>query len=154
MKIKDLYLFKIFKSRYCCGTFLATLIIISILIPKKIFYGYYSILGGFFILLSSLLLTCFVRNIKEKVVLAKAQKMSFLGIIFLVIGLAAMGTCGVGAPVCGASVAGGVIALLFPGFAFAFFSDHSIVIILFSMFAQVIALYYMNCFKKSHNQSV
>ena len=147
--MKAFYLFKIFKSRYCCGVFLFSLIIISIVIPKKIFYGYYSILGGLFILFSSVLLTCFIRNIKERVVLAKTQKMSFLGIIFLVIGLAAMGTCTVGAPVCGASVAGGFIAILFPGFAFTLLNEHSILIIFISLLMQILALYYMKCFKRS-----
>jgi len=146
--MKKYFLYKIFQSKYCCLVFLFSLIIVSILIPKKIFYSYYTILGIFFIIISSLLITCFVRNIKEKVILAKKQKMSFLGIIFLVIGLAAMSTCSVGAPICGASVAGGIIALLFPGIAFKYLSEYSIIIILSSFFIQIIALYYMNCFKK------
>jgi len=146
--MKKYFLYKIFQSKYCCLVFLFSLIIVSILIPKKIFYSYYTILGIFFIIISSLLITCFVRNIKEKVILAKKQKMSFLGIIFLVIGLAAMSTCSVGAPICGASVAGGIVALLFPGIAFKYLSEYSIIIILSSFFIQIIALYYMNCFKK------
>lgn len=146
--MKKYFLYKMFQSKYCCLVFLFSLIIVSILIPKKIFYSYYTILGIFFIIISSLLITCFIRNIKEKVILAKKQKMSFLGIIFLVIGLAAMSTCSVGAPICGASVAGGIVALLFPGIAFKYLSEYSIIIILSSFFIQIIALYYMNCFKK------
>jgi len=146
--MKKYFLYKMFQSKYCCLVFLFSLIIVSILIPKKIFYSYYTILGVFFIIISSLLITCFIRNIKEKVILAKKQKMSFLGIIFLVIGLAAMSTCSVGAPICGASVAGGIVALLFPGIAFKYLSEYSIIIILSSFFIQIIALYYMNCFKK------
>ncbi|MBN2884333.1 hypothetical protein JXE04_00155 [Patescibacteria group bacterium] len=146
--IKESFLYKVFQSKYCWFTFLLSLIFISVIIPKKFFYGYYNIIGVLFIIVSSLLITCFIRNIKERVVLAKKQKTSLLGMIFLVIGLAAMSTCSVGAPICGASIAGGIVAILFPGFMFSFLSEYSLLIILFSFLIQIVALYYMNCFKR------
>lgn len=146
--MKNYFLFQIFKSKYCWFSFLLSLLIIGIVIPKKIFYGYYNILGITFVLISSILITCFVRNIKERVVLAKKQRTSFLGIIFLVIGLVTMSTCSVGGPICGATIVGGVVGLFFPGFMLTFLSDYSMAIILFSLIIQIIALYFMNCFKE------
>ena len=79
------YLKKIFKSNYCKFVFLLSLILVIILIFKKIFSGYYTIIGVLFILVMSLLLACFVRNIKEKSILAKSQKGSIISILFSII---------------------------------------------------------------------
>ena len=123
------------------------MITVSIIIPKKIFYGYYTIIGVFFIFISSLLITCFVRNAKERILAAQEHKMSFVGIFFLLIGLITMNTCTIGAPICGVSAAAGLMALLFPGMALGFLSQYGLVIILFSLLIQTAALYYMSCFK-------
>ncbi len=96
----------------------------------------------------ALTLTCLARNIKEKVVLAKTYKSSILGIIATALGLSVLQVCGVGAPVCGASIGAGIVSLFFPSFALNFFEKYSIYIIIGSIIIQIIALYYMRCFVK------
>jgi hydrogenase-4 membrane subunit HyfE len=128
--------------------FLLALAGISFIIPKKIFFGYYSVLGILFIIISAVLVTCFVRNVKEKVIVAKGQKASLLGLIFMIIGLVAMDACTIGAPICTASLASGIVAMFLPGVALGFFDQYSVYIISFSLLVQASALYFMNCFKK------
>jgi hypothetical protein len=70
-----------------------------------------------------------------------------LSILLSVIGISAMQVCGIGAPVCGATVGFGLLSFLFPQ-ATHFFSGFSIHIIVATMFLQVIALFYMGCFRK------
>jgi len=148
MKTKNPYLLEIFKSHYCKFVLLIALIGVYFLTPKKIFYGpYYTLLGILFIIMTSLTLTCFVRTIKDRVLSAKASGVSLLGILSIVFGFGALQACTVGAPVCGATIGGGVIALIFPGFAFNLMEKYSLWIILISIILQILALYFMKCFK-------
>ena len=148
MNLKKPYFLEIFKSHYCKFIFLIALIGVYFLTPKKIFYEpYYTLLGIFFIIMTSLTLTCFVRSIKDRVFSAKANGVSLLGILSIVFGFGALQACTVGAPVCGATIGGGVIALIFPGFAFNLIEKYSLWIVLISIFIQFLALYYMKCFK-------
>jgi len=148
MNAKKLYLLKIFKSNYCKLVFLMALIVVYFLTPKKIFYGpYYTLLGILFIIITSLTLTCFVRSIKDRVFSAKANGASLLGILSIVLGFGALQACTIGAPVCGATIIGGVIALIFPGFAFSLMEKYSLWIVLISIVIQFFALSYMKCFK-------
>ncbi len=146
---KRLYILNIFKSNYCKIIFLISLILVSFLIPKKIFYGFYSILGVVFILLTALTLTCLIRNVKEKISSAKSNGASVIGILSILFGFGALQACTIGAPVCGATLGAGVIALIFPGVLFSFLEKYGIVIIIFSIIIQIISLYFMNCFKKT-----
>lgn len=143
--MKKIPLIKIFNSNYCKIVFILSLILVTLLIPKKVFYGYYKILAVSFILLTSLMITCFVRNIKEKIYSAKLNGVSFIGIIGIVFGVGALQACTIGAPVCGASIGAGVFALIFPGFAFGFIENYSIHIIIASIIIQITALYFMGC---------
>ena len=147
-KMKRIYLTEIFKSNYCKVIFILSLILITVLIPKKIFYSYYSILGALFIFVTSITITCFIRNIKEKVFLAKANGASIIGIITIILGFGGLQACTVGAPVCGASIGAGFFALFFPGIAMDLIEKYSILVIILSIIIQIFALYFMNCFKK------
>ncbi len=149
-----IFLLDVLKSNYCKAVFIASLAVMWILIPKKIFYGYYSIIGILFMITSSLVLTCFIRNIKERVVLIKGQGGSLIGMIFIAIGIAAMNVCTVGAPICGASVVTGIIAFLLPGITLNFFEKYAVEIIIASIIFQIVALYYMNCFKRNLSKLV
>ena len=142
------YILKIFKSHLCQVAFFVYLIGSYFLIPKNVFYGWYNILVGAFMIFFALTLTCLTRNIKEKVVLAKTYKSSILGIIATALGLSVLQVCGVGAPVCGASVGASVLSLFFPSFALSFFERYSLYIVISSILFQIIALYYMRCFVK------
>jgi len=143
-----IYLTKFFKSDYCKVIFLASLILTYVFIPKKIFYSYYTIIGVAFIIIASLTITCFVKNIKEKVYAAKAQGASVVGIITILLGLVGLQACTIGAPVCGASIGAGVLALFFPLIAMELIKAHSFLVIYASLIIQIVALYFMGCFKK------
>lgn len=152
--MKSRYIFQIFKSNYCRLVFIISLAVVSAVIPKKIFYSYFIIIGILFIIASSLLITCFVRNIKDKAVIARKHKGSLLGIFFSIIGLVAMNTCTVGAPVCGTSATLGLVAVLFPGVSLGLLEQYSILIILISLAVQILVLYYMKCFRISVGKHV
>ncbi len=118
------------------------------LIPKKIFFEWFTLIGLLFMLVFSITLTCIVRNIKEKVVLARTSGASVLSILAVVIGFSALQVCGVGAPVCSASIGLGLFSFLFPAFFNNLLQDYSIHFIVLSIIVQVISLFFMNCFKE------
>ena len=148
MKRCNLYFIETLKSNYCKIVYFLSIILIYFLTPKKVFYGWYMLIGIIFILISALVITCFIRNIKEKVILAKTQATSTLGLLSAVIGLAALQVCGVGAPICGASIGAGFLSLLLPGFSLNFFESYALHIIIISIVLQILALHMMNCFKR------
>ena len=89
-----------------------------------------------------------MRNVKEKVILAKTYKSSLIGILATAIGLSALQVCGVGAPVCGATIGAGFLSALFPGIFMRFLDNFAVYILIASILLQIISLYFMNCFKK------
>jgi len=145
--MRNVHLIQILKSNYCRLVFLASIVLVTLFIPKKIFHSYYSILGIAFILLTSLVITCFIRNIKDKAVIAKSSGLSALSIITVILGFGALQACAIGAPVCGASIGAGAVAIFLPGIAFNFLEKYSITIIILSLVIQTLALYFMGCFK-------
>ncbi len=149
-----MYLFKIFKSKYCIVAFGLSLVLSYFLIPKTAFYGWYAILPVLFMLSFALTLTCVVRNVKERVLLAKTSGSSVLGIIAAALGLTALQVCGIGAPVCGASVAMGLLSAIFPTTFVGLLSRFAVQFTLFSILLQIAALYFMNCFQPMEEEVV
>ncbi|MEM3370227.1 MAG: hypothetical protein QXW00_02105 [Candidatus Woesearchaeota archaeon] len=148
MKDKKIFrvpIFRVLKSHYCKFVFLISAIGLSLLLPRKVYYGYYWIIAILFIITTSSIITCFVRSVKEKVYSAKRNGASLLGIIATIFGFGALQACTVGAPVCGAYLSTGILALIVPGFAFNFFERYSLSIIAISIVVQLIALYHMGC---------
>lgn len=148
--MKKIFLLRMFKSYYCIFVFLISLVGVYFLVPSKIFYGYYTWFGIAFILISALTLTCLVRIIKERVISAKSSGASFLGLLSIIFGFGALQACTIGAPICGATIGGGIISLIFPGFVFGFMEKYSIWIVIISIVIQIFAIYFMNCFKLEH----
>ena len=147
--MKDIYLFKIFKSYYCILVFFVMTIISYFLIPDKIFYGYYSLVAVVFIIVFSLTFTCLIRSIKDKIVEHKKQNLKPIwGALIGLIGLSALQTCAIGAPVCGVSVGMAIVSAIFPAIAFDLINDYSLTILFLSICIQIISLYQMRCFKK------
>ena len=142
------YLFYIFKSKYCIIAFILILFLSHFLIPKTVFYGFYTILAIIFIISFSLTITCIIRNIKEKILLAKTYKSSIIGIIATALGLAALQVCGFGAPVCGAAVGLGILSSILPTAFMNIISKYVVQFLVISIIFQLVALYIMNCFKK------
>ncbi len=142
------YLFHIFKSKYCLGVFILSLILSYFLIPKKVFYGIYTLLAVVFMISFFLTISCMVRNIKERIIIAKTYTSSLVGIIATAVGLAAMQVCGFGAPVCGAAVGLGIFSSLFPVAFVDVMSKYAVGFVTVSILIQVVALYFMNCFNE------
>ena len=142
------YLFYIFKSKYCIIAFILILFLSYFIIPKTSFYAFYTIFVAIFMISFSLTITCIVRNIKEKIILAKTYKSSIIGIIATALGLAALQVCGFGAPVCGAAVGLGILSSILPTAFMKIISRYAIQFLLVSIIFQLVALYIMNCFKK------
>lgn len=142
-----IYLVNIFKSKYCLAVFGLSLWLSYFLVPKTIFYQWDILLGILFIISFSLIITCLVRNVKEKVVIARAGKSSFFGILGAGLGLAVLQSCGLGAPVCGAALGWGVFSSIFPAVFIKTMSQYALIFISFSLVLQLTSLYFMNCFK-------
>jgi len=149
--MKKYYLLEIFKSHYCQFVFLIALVVTYLLVPKKVFYSYYILIGIFFIAATSLTITCLVRSIKERILSAKASGASLVGILSIIFGFGALQACTIGAPVCGATIGGGIMALIFPSFALNLMEEYGIPIVLISTLIQILSLYLMKCFQKIYS---
>ena len=142
------YIKKVFQSKPCLATFLLSLILSYFLIPKKVFYESFILIAFAFMFLFSLTITCTVRNFKEKMKLAKSTKGTGLAAIAAAIGLVSLQVCGVGAPVCGATVGIGILSIFLPVTAIGLIENYAIEIIILIILVQLISLKYMNCFKE------
>ncbi len=145
------YLYHIFQSRYCWLTFALSFFLSYFLIPKTVFCCWYTSLAVLFMFSFALTITCTIRNAKEKIVLAKTYQSSLLGLLATAIGLIALQTCGLGAPVCGAAVGLGVLSSVFPTFFVTQMARYAIPLLLLSIFFQFASLYFMNCFRRWHS---
>ncbi len=146
--MKNIRLLKLFASPYCWLVFLLMLFLGYFLVPKKIFFGYYSFLAVLFIFVFSLNATCLVRSIKELIVQRKKQKKTSLwGFLFGVIGLSALQTCAIGAPVCGVSLGTAIFSSILPVATFGFIEKYALTIVILSILVQIFSLYKMNCFR-------
>ena len=141
------YLVSVLKSRYCILVFILSMILSYFLIPQKVFYGIYIILALLFMISFSLTLTCIVRNVKEKIMVARTYETSIVGVIAAAIGLASLQVCGIGAPICGATIGMGILSSIFPAFFVNILSDYAHYFIGISIILQLVSLYFMNCFK-------
>ncbi|RLE41696.1 hypothetical protein DRJ48_05075 [Candidatus Woesearchaeota archaeon] len=134
------------ESNYCKVAFAFALLVSYFLIPKRIFYGWYTLLGISFMLTFSLSFTCLVRNIKQRYIVARTYKGSLIATIATLLGITALHLCSIGAPACGATVGFGIFSLLMPSIAHTIFEPYGVYIIAFSILLQLIALYYLKCF--------
>ena len=151
--MKKPYLFTVMESHYCKTVFVLFFLLSYFLIPSTVFFGYYTAIALAFMVTFSLSMTCITRNIKEKIVLSKTYKTSTMGAIASALGLSALQVCGVGAPVCGASVGLGVLAAVFPEFFVAALSEYAVPLILLSIIMQLVSLRFMKCFSSSSSCS-
>ncbi len=148
-KVTDIPLVQIFKSRYCVMVFVLSFFLIGFISPQKIFHGHNTIIGLLFIISTSLLITCLVRSIKEKIYSARINGASVLGVISIVLGLGAIEACALSAPVCGAYISTGFLAIFFPNIVLNVFEKYNTLIISLSFVIQIFALYQLSCFNKT-----
>ncbi len=108
---------------------------------KKVFNGSWQTLSSFlFVVLFAAVLTCLIRNIKEKIVLARTYTGSLVNVIAVALGLAALQICGAGAPVCGAALGAGFMSALFPSFLLNFLACFGIYILIGSILTHLSAV--------------
>ncbi len=152
---KNYLIIQLFRSKYCWLVFMASIVGGYFLIPQKILIlnGWWYLIGSLYILTFAIIIACIARIIKERVVTVKNTGAGILAIVFAVLGIGIMQVCGVGAPICGATVGIGIFSLFFPSLSNSFLSEHGLFLIILSISIQLIALYYMKCFK-SHTHKI
>lgn len=146
------FIFNNLRSNYCKVVFAVSLIVGFFLVPQDIFHSVYKFIAFPFVLIFAFTMACMVRTIKERAKSA-LHKGSVISVISAIIGVSALHVCGISAPVCGSSIGMGIISIIFPGFMFNFLREYSVPIVILTMFAQVISLYFMKCFSVSHKPS-
>lgn len=150
--MSQVYLLQAAKSHYCKVVFLVTLIGSYFLIPAHVFGGIYTGVAILFMLTFSTLITCFVRETKEKIKSKREHGVSFLGILASILGFSAFQFCGIGAPICGASLGVAFLSSVLPSFFVGMLTAYSDLILVVAIGVQIAALVYMNCFRKVATQ--
>lgn len=146
-----MFILKIFKSNYCKVVFILAFVGGYYLIPRRLFFRQYTLVSLLFMASFALTTSCLIRNLKERVLLARTYKSSLASILAVAVGLFALQACGIGAPVCGASIGLGIVSLIFPHIVTSFISSYSLYLIAFSILIQIVSLYFMNCFKRTYH---
>ena len=148
-KVKlDFVLIEILKSKYCKIVFLLSLILSYFLVPKHLVGFWWNLIVIVFILVFSLNMTCMVRNIKERIKVAKTATHSVINLIASGLGIMALQVCGTSGYFCSASILIGVFSSVLPHFLLDFLKEYSLYIILMTILFQLISLRNMKCFKR------
>ncbi|MGC9200726.1 MAG: hypothetical protein ACP5F8_02065 [Candidatus Aenigmatarchaeota archaeon] len=145
-KLRNTYIIKIFESHYCKIVFITLFLISYFLIPKSVFNGIYLPISVVYMILFALTMTCIVRNIKERIIIARKYQKSLVGLIASIIGLTSLQFCGVGSSACTITVGYGIISIIFPSFIVDFMEKYAFQTLIFSIILQIISLYLMKCF--------
>jgi hypothetical protein len=151
---KKYFIMNMLRSKYCLIVLLLGLAGGYYFVPKKIFNGIWFVVGIVYIIVFAFVVACMVRVVKERAVNMKNTGASLISVIATVIGIGAMQTCGIGAPICGATVGIGVFSLFFPNISTSFFNEYAMHIVVVSIAIQLLALYFMSCFKKCLSNKV
>lgn len=145
---KKYFILRVFSSHYCWLSLVLSFIIGYFLVPEKIFHGAWSIFGIVYALVFSIVLTCMIRVIKEKALNMKRTGAGIISVIGAILGLGAMQVCGIGAPICGATLGVSIFSIIAPGVSTALWQDFAIPLLFVSIILQIVSLYYLKCFKK------
>lgn len=148
VKLKNYFIFSIFKSKYCWLSLFFGLIIGYYIVPDKIFNSSWFIVGLIYSIVFAVVISCTIRIIKERAVNIKNTGAGFLSVLAAIFGIGAMQVCGVGAPICGATIGFSVFSILVPGIPLEILTEFALQIIIASIGLQLLSLYYMKCFKK------
>ena len=140
----------LFKSKWCIFVFLISALFFYFLIPPKMFFGWYNLLAYLFIFSSALTMTCIFRNTKERIRFNRKLGKSWWSVILSVFGILATQVCGIGAPVCGATLSGAIGISFLPSFAQGFFESYSVPIIIFAIMGQIYSLFILKCWGKNY----
>ncbi len=149
-----MYLFQILKSHYCKITFLILLTISYFLLPINNISGWHYIPTIIFMFLFAATGTCIIRNIKERIALQHKAKSSILTLISTAIGLSALQVCGLGGPVCGASLGLGILTAILPNTAIKYLMEYHMIFIFFAIALQLLSLYLLKCFSNNSKTCV
>lgn len=123
------------------------LILSYFIVPSHVFKSGHTFIAILFMLSFSLVMTCIIRNIKEEIILARTYKSSILGLLSTTLGLSALQACGLGAPVCGATLGLSLFSSLMPAVFVNFINKHAELMLWIAILFQILTLYLLNCFK-------
>lgn len=147
--MKSPFFWRVLRSTYCLLVFIAALGVGYVLIPPNAIHQGYDLTIGIFVVLFALTITCMVRTIKERI-RNSSHKGSVLGLISSVVGLTALQVCGIGGPMCGASVGMGVVSVFLPGYVIHTLRLYTHELLILSVMMQLASLHYMRClYRKS-----
>jgi Na+/melibiose symporter-like transporter len=146
-KIKNTFLYKVLESQYCKIVFVISFVISYFLIPRTVFETQYAYIAIIYMILFSIVLTCIVRTIKERIKSAKTYEKSILGILASGIGLAALQACTLSVS-CSTSVGLSILYLIFPQFFVSFLINYSQYVLIVAILIQAITIYLIGCFKE------
>jgi hypothetical protein len=112
-----------------------------ILIPQQVFIAGYWWLAIPFITLFALVTMCTIRNVRN----TYSTKISKKGFVASIFGFSALQVCGLSAYACSTALGFTILATILPHTVLNFFQQHSILIILLSIFIQIYALFQLKC---------
>ena len=144
----DFVLIEILKSKYCKIVFLLSLILSYFLVPKHLVGFWWNLIVIVFILVFSINMTCMVRNIKERIKVARTTTHSVINLIASGLGIMALQVCGTSGYFCSASILMGMFSSVLPNILLDFLKEYSLYIILVTILFQLISLRNMKCFKR------
>jgi len=147
--MKNIYLLKLLNANTCRIVFVTSFFLAYFLLPEAVFHHANRILAIIYLLTFASLMTCTVRTIRVRVGVARKNGASVFGIIAAVIGISAFQVCGMSAPVCGMSVGIGVVSAIFPSFLVSTLEAYGSLLIYLSIIAQLVALFFLKCLKRS-----
>ena len=145
---KNFVIIKVLESNYCKLVFLLSLILSYFLVPKHLVGFWWNLIVIIFMLVFSLNMTCMVRNIKERIKVAKTTTNSVISLIASGLGIMALQVCGTSGYICSAGILMGVFSSVLPHFLLDFLEEYSLYIILATILFLIISLRNMKCFKK------
>lgn len=138
------------KSNYCKVVFVLAFALAYVITPKHLLQGRYLFIAVPYFLLFSFSMACMVRVIKERAKSSLIKGGSVFSFLIGVVGLSALQVCGLGTPLCGASIGFGILSMILPRLAFEFLTKHGLIIVLLAMLLQIVGLYSMKCFQTKH----
>jgi hypothetical protein len=101
----------------------------------------------------SLVITCVIRGIKEKIVHRQLYGGSTLSLLGSIVGISTLYLCGLSGPLCLTGLGIGLLSALIPSGISLFMVQHASTLLVLAILSHVIALRYMGCFNQCEGHS-
>ncbi len=141
---------EVLDSPYCKTALLLSVGTMIVLLPKTLFHGFIAIPALLYVILFSLNITCLIRQTKER---SKATpKNSVVSFIATIVGITTLSTCGISAPMCGATLGMGLFSTITPHFILPLLFRYSAWFLIGAIGLQLYSLYRMQCLLAKHSK--